>query len=262
VSLLDDILSEKRSQLEAIRQLSGPFAPREVRSLLQRRDHEPLRLAAEIKFKSPSAGALSIVLSLEERALLYAAAGVQLISVLCDERFFGGSFSHLSRVRTALETAGHEARVLAKEFVIDQAQIRAAASMGADAVLLIVRILEPAELASMTALALALGIEPIVEIVDERELELAVQAGARVIGVNARDLDTLQMDHARAERVLAAIPEGMVAMHLSGLREASDVARVAAGRADAALIGEALMRCDDPRALLGEVVRAATVTPG
>jgi indole-3-glycerol phosphate synthase len=262
VSLLDDILTQKRSELNAIRQLTGPFAPRDVCSSLRRGVGDPLRLAAEIKFKSPSAGNLSTVLSLEARALAYAEAGVSLISVLCDERFFGGSFSHLSRVRTALETAGHEARVLAKEFVIDQAQIRAAASMGADAVLLIVRILQPEELAAMTAFALGLGIEPIVEIVDEGELARACAAGARVIGVNARDLDTLQMDQDRAERVLAAIPKGIVAMHLSGLREASDVTKVARGRADAALIGEALMRCDDPRALLGEVVRAATSARG
>ena len=99
--------------------------------------------------------------------------------------------------------------------------------------------------------------EPLVEVVDEAELEAALAAGAHVVGVNARDLDTLEMDPARAARVLAVLPRDVVAVHFSGLRGADDVARVALERPDAALIGEALMREDDPRALLGTMVRAA-----
>jgi indole-3-glycerol phosphate synthase len=94
-------------------------------------------------------------------------------------------------------------------------------------------------------------------VVDERELEAALAAGARVVGVNARDLDTLAMDAARAARVLESIPREVVAVHLSGLKTAEDVARVARTRADAALMGEALMRLDDPAPLLSEMLRAA-----
>jgi indole-3-glycerol phosphate synthase len=101
--------------------------------------------------------------------------------------------------------------------------------------------------------ARARGLEPFVEIVDERELDRALEAGARVIGVNARDLDTLAMDAARTARVLASIPRDKVAVHLSGVKGRADAARVAASRADAALVGEALMRCDDPAPLLAEL---------
>jgi indole-3-glycerol phosphate synthase len=97
-------------------------------------------------------------------------------------------------------------------------------------------------------------------VVDERELDLAVVAGARVIGVNARDLDTLEVDRERAKRILARIPAGTVAVHLSGIKSGADAAALAASRADAALIGEALMRRDDPRALLDELVKGAATT--
>ncbi len=257
MGLLDDILAQKRQELDAVRQLIGPFAPRDALHVLRREANDPLRLAAEIKFKSPSAGELSTVLSIEERALAYAECGTSLVSVLCDERFFGGSYAHVSQVRSALERAGHHTRILAKEFVIDEAQVRAAATMGADAVLLIVRILEPAMLASLTAYAIALGIEPLVEVATEPELALAISSGARLIGVNARNLDTLRVDAQRAKHVLEQIPAGIVAMHLSGLRSPFDVQQIAKGRTDAALVGEALMRTADPRPLLTAMLVAA-----
>jgi len=101
------------------------------------------------------------------------------------------------------------------------------------------------------------GMEPFVEVVDERELDLALAAGARLVGVNARDLDTLEVDAERATRVLASIPPSTVAVHFSGLKSGSDASAMAASRADAALIGEALMRCDDPLPLLDELARGA-----
>src|ERR1019366_3060580 len=108
--------------------------------------------------------------------------------------------------------------VLAKEFVVDERQIEEALDRGADAVLLIARIVSPARLVQLARAALQMGIEPLVEIVDEPELASASEAGARILGVNARDLDTLQMDAARAARVLAAVPPGVVSVHLSGRR--------------------------------------------
>jgi indole-3-glycerol phosphate synthase len=123
---------------------------------------------------------------------------------------------------------------------------------------LIARIVTPAQLRELHAAARARDLWPIVEVVDEAELAAALACPARMIGVNARDLDTLQMDAARAARVLSAIPRDRVAIHLSGLRSARDVAAIASGRADAALIGEALMREADPGPLLREMVAAAT----
>jgi indole-3-glycerol phosphate synthase len=177
-----------------------------------------------------------------------------MISVLCDSRFFDGSFEHLRAAREAAPVP-----ILCKEFVIDPVQIRAARAWGADAVLIIVRCVESAMVAELVRVAREVGLEPFVEITSEAEAAVALEAGARLIGVNARDLDTLQMDRARAEQVLASLPAGVVRVHLSGLVTADDVRRVAATHVDAALIGETLMRRDDPFPLLTELHRAAEV---
>lgn len=181
-----------------------------------------------------------------------------MISVLCDAAFFDGSFEHLAAARRELDDKGRSVPLLAKEFVLDERQIERAAASGADAVLLIARIVPPRRLGELFACAAASGLEPLVEVVTEDELGAALDAGARVIGVNARDLDTLVMDRASAARVLAAIPRGRIALHLSGLRSPEDVAAIAAGAIDGALVGEALMRLDDPRPLLRALVAAAS----
>ncbi|MDB4944926.1 MAG: Indole-3-glycerol phosphate synthase, partial [Labilithrix sp.] len=256
------IVAEKRREVHGLHHRTCyarvPEGPRgNVASALRRDPGAPLRLIAENKRKSPSAGDLSTVLSPAERALAYAAAGASMISVLCDGPFFGGSWDDVVDVRRALTGAGHATPVLAKEFVIDERQLREAAACGADAVLLIARILDEERLASLFAAASRLGLEPLVEVVTEEELGWAARAGAVVIGVNARDLDTLVMDLARAGRVLAAVPEGAVPIHLSGLKTPADVTRVASTAVHGALVGETLMREDDPRALLAALVTAA-----
>jgi indole-3-glycerol phosphate synthase len=182
-----------------------------------------------------------------------------MISVLTDGPFFGGSFADLAACRDALDAALGPARpfLLCKEFVIDPVQLDRAVDAGADAVLLIVRILERGELPGLVKEAEARGLVPLVEVTSEEELAAARAAGARIVGVNTRDLNTLKMDAERTVRVLAQIEPGTVAVHLSGLRNPEDVGRVAGGRADAALIGEALMRQDDPTELLTAMVRAA-----
>ena len=249
--VLAQIIAQKALEIAALRGRSAapPASPRgaEVSTRLRRLSREPMRLVTEIKRRSPSAGALSSALSVSERARAYAANGAAMISVLADEKFFDGGWSYVAETRAA---AGDDALVLAKEFVLDERQIDEAAAAGADAVLLIVRIVDAETLHRLVDHARAVGLEPLVEIVDERELEAALAAGSKVIGVNARDLDTLQMDAARAERVLAQIPAECVKLHLSGLRNPADVAEIARKNVDAALIGEALMRIDDPAPLL------------
>jgi indole-3-glycerol phosphate synthase len=141
--------------------------------------------------------------------------------------------------------------------VIDERQLVEAAACGADAVLLIARILERGSLAELHARAIALGLEPLVEVVTDEELEWALAAGAELIGVNARDLDTLVMDADRATRVLEAIPAGCIPVYLSGLKGPDDVRRIAGTRAHAALIGETLMREEDPHAALAAMIAAA-----
>lgn len=250
--LLDRILEQKRSELAALpTKLPAPPARR---PLTLRRNGDRLRLIAEIKLRSPSAGALSRALTVGERAERYAQSGADMVSVLCDTAFFDGSFAHLSEARAACPLP-----LLCKDFVIDERQLDCARAFGADAVLLIVRCLTEARVGELIRAARTRELEPFVEITDEREAQIAVSAGATLIGVNARDLDTLGMDAERTRRVLASLPGEVVRVHLSGLRQPSDVTSVAAGPADAALIGEALMRQDDPGELLARMVEAARV---
>lgn len=260
MNVLSSILASKESEVRALherpRTTRQGAAPRNVVEALRRNPGRPLRLIAEVKLRSPSAGALSRVLSPAERALAYAEAGAAMVSVLCDAPFFDGSWEHVALARAKLDAAPSNLPLLAKEFVVDERQVEEAFDRGADAVLLIARIVSSARLSTLARTARAAGLEPLVEVTDERELEAALAAGARVVGVNARDLDTLDMDPARTARVLAAIPGDTVAVHFSGLRQPADVRSIALGRPDAALVGEALMRDDDPRPRLRALVAA------
>ena len=253
MGVLTEIVAAKRLEIERLRasecEPSPSSLPRPHR--LARAAGEPLRLIAEIKHRSPSAGPLSTTLSPTARALAYEAAGASAISVLTDAAFFAGSFAHLREV-----TAAARVPVLCKDFVLDPIQLAHAASAGASLVLLIVRILDGGALEELVAASLAHGLTPLVEVHGHDELDRAIAAGAQLVGVNARDLDTLVIDRPRAAEVLAAIPRGVVAVHLSGLATPADVTAVPS-RADAALLGEALMRRDDPTDLLASLVAAA-----
>jgi indole-3-glycerol phosphate synthase len=253
MAVLDEILAQKASELGELRTRRLPAAPPRRKLSLARAEHEgALSLITEIKRRSPSAGPLSTVLGVAERASAYARAGASMLSVLCDTRFFDGAFEHLALARAATELP-----LLCKEFVIDECQLDAARAYGADAVLLIVRCLSPARTRELVAAARERELVPFVEVASVDEVSVALDAGSELIGVNARDLDNLVMDRARAARVMAAIPEGVVRVHLSGLSKPADVTSIRQSGADAALIGEALMRADDPTPLLTSLVAAA-----
>lgn len=249
--VLGRILAKKREELPALRALKLPAAP-QPRAFSLRRRQGAVQLISEIKFRSPSAGSLSTVLSVTERAEAYERAGASMISVLCDASFFDGSFEHLREARAACRLP-----LLCKEFVIDECQLDAAVAYGADAVLLIVRCVSPERLIALVAAARERHLEPFVEVVNEHESALALAAGATLVGVNARDLDTLEMDAERTARVIAALPDAVTRVHLSGISKPADVQRVFASPADAALIGEALMREAQPEERLRSLVRAA-----
>lgn len=255
MSLLDEILLAKRAEADALarQEHSRPeaWAIRDVLSALKRPQGGKLRIVSEVKLRSPSAGPLSRALSPAERAVAYEDAGASMVSVLTDARFFDGSFEHLAESRERVGVP-----LLCKDFIVAASQIERAWAAGADAVLVIVRCLPGDALEGIVRAARVRGLEPFVEITNEAELERALFVGARLIGVNARDLETLEMDADRAARVLAVIPPEIVAVHLSGLRTAEDAARISASRADAALVGETLMREDDPVPLLRSMVQA------
>jgi indole-3-glycerol phosphate synthase len=266
MSLLEEIVAHKRASLAELsrklelRMSSDPQISRPLD--LVRRGEDGLLLCAEHKRRSPSGGLFDSTLSLEERVVRYARTGARLVSVLTDAPYFGGSYEDLARARKALDTDARVAssvRLLAKEFVIDALQVRAARAFGADAVLLIVRLLDEAALKALMAEASAQNLTALVEVTSEDELRRALASGAEVVGVNARDLDTLEMNPERAARVIAAIPRAVAAVHLSGIRTPAEVAALAEGRADAALIGETLMREADPGPMLDAMVEAAKI---
>ena len=250
--VLETILAAKQSELADLRARPLPSPPARRPLALARGVGEPLRIIAEIKFRSPSAGPLSTRLSVAERARRYEQSGARMISVLCDARFFDGSYEHLAEARSSCSLP-----LLCKEFVVDEVQLDLARAFGADAVLLIVRCLTPERLTELVAAAKARDLVPFVEVATQEEVPLALDAGAELVGVNSRDLDTLSMDGARAEAILSELPQGVTRVQLSGLGSPEAVARVARSRADAALIGEALMRLDDPSPLLSELVAQA-----
>lgn len=257
--ILSSILESKANE---VARLSPPGArtrgaPLPANRILARNAGDPLRLIAEIKFKSPSAGPLSRALGVEGRALSYATNGASMISILCDGPFFDGSFDHIRAAAVALANANRSIPLLAKEFVIDSRQIDHAYAAGADAVLLIVRIVSDDTLSALLRHASSLGMTALVEIANRAEIARALNAGAQLIGVNARDLDTLTVDMNEAALTLAEIPNGIAKAHLSGVKRAEDVARVAGTSADAALIGEVLMRADDPSPLLADFAKFA-----
>ena len=200
-------------------------------------------VVAEIKRRSPSAGAIAPALDPAAHARAYADGGAAALSVLTDERHFGGSLADLETVRRAVDLP-----VLRKDFIIDPVQVFETRAAGASAVLLIVRILGEETLHELAALAADLGLTRLVEVHASGELERAVAVSPECIGVNARDLDTFSLHVEATGRVLRRVPGSAVAVAESGIRERRDVERVAGEGADAILVGTALAGAPDPAA--------------
>jgi tryptophan synthase beta chain len=225
---------------------------RPPRPILDRLAAPGLHVIAEIKRRSPSAGNIAdrdedIV----ARARAYEAGGAVAISVLCEPHWFGGSVDDLRAVRAAVSIP-----VLAKEFVVEPIQLPHLRAAGADLVLLLA-VLHPAKrLARLVERAIEIGLEPLVEAHDEKELERALATGARIIGLNNRDLRTLDVDTERAVRLRALVPDDRLVVGESGVRDAATVAAWRAVGIDAALVGEALVRSADPAAAVRTFVSA------
>jgi len=235
-----------------------PPGPRFLQAL-ERADR--VNVIAECKRRSPSRGVLRRAYDPAAIACGYAAAGAAAISVLTEPTFFDGSLEDLAAVRAAVEVP-----LLRKDFVVTEYQLLEARAAGADAVLLIAAALGGPELARLVRSAWALGLEALVEVHAPDELEAALDAGARVIGVNNRNLRTLEVDVATSERLVEQIPEHVVAVSESGLRSAADVARLRALGYRAFLIGERFMTAPDPgaalRALLEGCAAGASIGGG
>jgi tryptophan synthase beta subunit len=242
-SVVDEIAERRRADLDEVLARGtdcGPAPP--PRPIAERLAAPGLHLIAELKRSSPSAGPIAAAdEDLLARARAYEAGGAAAISVLCEPHWFGGSVDDLRAVRAAVAIP-----VLAKEFVVDPRQLDVLRAAGADVVLLLAVLHPERQLAELVERAFDLGMEPLVEAHDEIELEAALGTGARLIGINNRDLRTLEVDVGRADRMRALVPNDRIAIAESGVHDASTIARWRALGFDAALVGEALMRSLDP----------------
>jgi indole-3-glycerol phosphate synthase len=257
-SVLDEIIAGVREDVEA-RQRSVPLE--EVRKLAEAAPppldaYAALRrpgvgVIAEVKRSSPSKGALAEIPDPAELAGEYAAGGARCVSVLTEGRWFGGSLDDLAAVRAMIDIP-----VLRKDFIVSTYQVHEARAYGADLVLLIVAALDQKVLMGLLERIESLGMTALVEVHTEEEADRAMEAGARVIGVNARDLRTLEVDRSVFERIAPGLPNQVVKVAESGVRGPLDLIRYASAGADAVLVGEGLVTQKSPREAVAELVNA------
>jgi len=268
LTVLDDIIAGVRedlgarratTSLEAIKAAAAEAAPaRDAfaalggRSQQDSRDHT-LRVISEVKRKSPSKGALAEIAEPAILAAEYEAGGASVISVLTEARRFGGSLADLDAVRAAVQIP-----VLRKDFTVDEYQIYEARAHGADLVLLIVAALDDQLLKTFLELTHQLGMNALVETHTEEEIQRALKAGAKIIGVNVRNLKTLDVDPATFGKLAPLIPAEAVIIAESGVESTEQVAQYGAAGADAILVGEALVKHANPRATVAEFITAGT----
>jgi indole-3-glycerol phosphate synthase len=260
VSVLNEILDGVRADLAArqrevtlgqLKDMAGRAAsPKDAMAVLKGED---VAVVAEVKRASPSKGAMAAIADPAALAVDYEAGGASVISVLTEQRRFGGSLADLAAVRAAVQVP-----VLRKDFVVSSYQLWEARAHGADMILLIVAALEQNALVSLVERAVSIGLIPLVEVHADEELDRALEAGAKIIGVNARDLATLEVDRTVFARLAPQIPDGVVKIAESGIRGPHDLLAYAASGADAVLVGESLVTGKDPRSAVADLVTAGS----
>jgi indole-3-glycerol phosphate synthase len=253
-SKLDEILAAARARVAALKAQAAALDRRAAAAPLPRPFAPALSgtdvgVIAEVKRRSPSAGAIRADLDPTAHAEAYVRGGARVVSVLTDPDHFGGSLEDLSRVAGAVA-----APVLRKDFILDELQLLEARAAGASAVLLIARVLAASRLRALAEAARGVGLGTLVEVHTDGELEGALRAEPTAVGVNSRDLDTFRVDLAVAERLLAAIPRGVPAVAESGLATRRDVERMAAAGADLVLVGTSVAAAGDPEAAVRALV--------
>lgn len=258
MSVLDDIIAGVREDvaarsevipLDAVKERARNVPPaRDVVTLLS---SPGVSVIAEVKRASPSKGALADIPDPAALARAYEEGGAHVISVLTEERRFGGSLADLDAVRASVDIP-----VLRKDFIVTSYQLWEAKAHGADMVLLIVAALEQPALESLIERTLSLGLTPLVEVHEQEEIQRAVDAGATIIGVNARNLKTLEVDRDTFARVAQSIPDRCIKIAESGVRGPHDVIAYADAGADAVLVGESLVTGRDPLESVRNLVAA------
>ena len=257
--ILDDILARTRqtvaeakeripyAKLEDLARRSPP--PRDFWGALRAR---PMACIAEFKRRSPSAGWIRQDADPADIGPRYAAAGAAAMSVLTDTPFFGGTLDDLRRARAATQLP-----LLRKDFMVDRYQVVEARAAGADAILLIVSALDDVQITALSDEAARWGLDVLVEAHDEKEVHRAVGAGARLVGINHRDLRTFSVDTTLAVRMRPQIPPSRLVVAESGIKTASDVQHLRAAGINAILVGETFMRAPDPGVALRDLLTAS-----
>ena len=267
---LSEIMAHKRREIapllrpvsDAELARAGAAAPRPpafARALV--RADGRLAVIAEIKRRSPSAGDIKPGISAGCQARRYQAAGAEALSVLTDRRYFDGTLDDLRAVTAGVRSASpfpegpaaDPLPCLRKDFMVHPVQVLEARAAGASAILIIVRALADDEISALLAAAAAAGLDALCEIHDEADLERAVRHGAKLVGVNNRDLTVFRTDLAISERLIPQLPRDVVAVSESGITTGAEAARARAAGARAVLVGEALMRAPDPAALIAAI---------
>jgi len=260
MSVLDDILSgvaqdlaERQSQvsLDQLKELAAKQPP--ALDPMPAFRSEGVSVIAEVKRSSPSKGALAEIKDPAALAVDYAAGGAAAISVLTEQRRFGGTLEDIKAVRAEVDVP-----VLRKDFITTSYQLWEARAAGADMALLIVAALEQNVLEGLIDRARSIGLTPLVEVHDEEEVKRALAADADLIGVNARNLKTLEVDRQTFERLAPRIPDSVVKVAESGVRGPHDVIEYARFGANVVLVGETLVKGDDPRSTVADLVAAGS----
>ncbi|MGD8883669.1 MAG: indole-3-glycerol phosphate synthase TrpC [Desulfobacterales bacterium] len=249
------ILAEKKNEVARLKR-STPFSRDKRRQPL--RDFkgaismpQKIRLIAEIKFASPSAGLIRPLTDPISIGRIYEDAGAAAISLLTDQRFFQGDLEHLPRLKKAISLP-----ILRKDFIIDAVQVRQSFLYGADAVLLIARLLSQQQLTEYIDLCRELGMAPLTEVHSKDDLEKAVTSGAEIIGINNRDLDSFNVDIDTTFKLAPLVPNSCILVSESGITAKSDIRALQTTGIQAVLVGSALMRSKDPAKITREIVIA------
>jgi indole-3-glycerol phosphate synthase len=260
-SKLTEIMAWKRQEIAALirpvpeQELADLHAarpkPPSLADALRRRDGK-LAVIAEIKRRSPSAGDIAPLASAPRQAEQYRTAGASALSILTDKKYFGGALEDLAGVTELFRREPPALPCLRKDFMVHPVQVLQAREAGASAILIIVRALEEAEIAALFAAARAAGLDALFEVHTEAEVKRAVAHGAKIIGVNNRDLAIFKTDLALTERLIPQFPRDVIAVSESGIVTGADAARARKAGAHAVLVGEALMKAKDPAALVAE----------
>lgn len=264
-SILDKIFAQRKLDIEELKNTPGKsfedlekslelgLAPKLI-DVVERLKQESPALLAEIKRASPSKGPIDLQAHAATQALVYAKAGAAAISILTEPHWFKGSTEDLRDVRLAIDSVDNRPAVLRKEFIFDNYQILEARLMGADTVLLIVKMLDDSTLASLYRYSKSLGMEPLVEVNTAKEMERALALGSKLIGVNNRDLHSFAVDLNTTSSLVESVPKDVIMAALSGISSRQDVSKYESEGVGAVLVGESLMKADDTPAFVKELL--------